>query len=273
MPSWNLHIAQAQEVLARDCALTHAVRDQNAFLFGNLVPDIRVGYMVPGIEEPMPYRVTHFAKPEPIPKPREGEFWQAYVAPLLDAGSAGLGSSIKALSIEVERDRVNRIHYPARYEGEPPFAVDLLQAEAAASLSAADVSSSRADLTLGAWAHLLADNIWNTRVNEYLEAHGGRPSDSFRIKKQSDFDWFGRSRPLYLVPVANKRLVKAASCFAQYPISRDEVLATVGVAHETVRVNEGSDQLPPYQLLTDEFFTQTFAEVVEQTIALFEARA
>ena len=144
---------------------------------------------------------------------------------------------------------------------------------AANSIAAADVGASCVDLTLGTWAHLLADNIWNTRVNEYLEAHGGRPSDSFRIKKQSDFDWFGRSRPLHLIPVASARLIEAAARFAQYPIERDLVIATAGVAHETVRVNEGTDQHPPYQLLTDEFFAQTFAEVVEQAISLFEERA
>lgn len=275
MPSWNLHIAQVQEVLASDCALTRTVRDQNAFLFGNMLPDIRVGYMVPGICEPTPYRITHFAKPEPIPKPREDEFWQTVVAPRLagESASAGeQGSRVFALSIEVERDRINRIHYPARYENEPAPVEDPRQVLAANSTAEVDVASSCFDMTLGAWAHLLADNIWNTRVNEYLEAHGGRPSESFRIKKQSDFDWFGRSRPLYLVPVANNRLVEAASHFEQYPISRDEVLATVGVAHETVRVNEGTDQHPPYQLLTDEFFMQTFAEVVDQTIGLFEER-
>ena len=270
MPSWNIHIAQTQEVLARDCSLTRAVRDQNAFLFGNLVPDIRVGYMVPGIADPIPYRITHFAKPEPIPKPREDEFWRTYVAPVLH----GLdGSRVVALSIEAERDRINRIHYPARYENEPALKKDPQQVAAANSTAAADVEASCVDLTLGTWAHLLADNIWNTRVNEYLEAHGGRPSDSFRIKKQSDFDWFGRSRPLHLIPVASARLIEAAARFAQYPIERDLVIATAGVAHETVRVNEGTDQHPPYQLLTDEFFAQTFAEVVEQTVSLFEERA
>lgn len=269
MPSWNLHIAQAQAVLARDCALVRTVRDQNAFLFGNLVPDIRVGYMVPGIARPIPYRITHFAKPEPIPKPREGEFWQVHVVPRL---ATRPGSCIEALSIEAERERVNRIHYPERYKGEPSIEEDLEAAAAAESLNPVDVSSSSLDMILGAWAHLLADNIWNTRVNEYLEAHGGRPSESFRIKKQSDFDWFGRTLALSLIPVANPRLIEAASAFPQYALAREEVIATVGVAHETVRVNEGANEHPPYQLLTDKFFEQTFAEVVDQTVSLFEER-
>ena len=64
MPSWNIHIAQTERLLERTGALAKSVRDRNAFLFGCVVPDIFVGYMVPGIADPIPYRITHFAKPE-----------------------------------------------------------------------------------------------------------------------------------------------------------------------------------------------------------------
>ena len=89
MPSWNIHIAQTERLLERTGALAKSVRDRNAFLFGCVVPDIFVGYMVPGIADPIPYRITHFAKPEPIPKPREHEFWDTYVAPLLKSSPTG----------------------------------------------------------------------------------------------------------------------------------------------------------------------------------------
>ena len=82
MPSWNMHIAHAERLLKGGGSVARAVRDGNAFLFGNLIPDIYVGYMVPGVVRPVPYRVTHFAKPEHIPKPRAGEFFDAYVLPL-----------------------------------------------------------------------------------------------------------------------------------------------------------------------------------------------
>ncbi len=85
MPSWNIHIAQTERLLSRDGAVARAVRDENAFLLGNVIPDIMVGYMVPGIAEPIPYRVTHCAEPSPIPKPREREFWDEFVAPLAEA--------------------------------------------------------------------------------------------------------------------------------------------------------------------------------------------
>ena len=89
MPSWNIHIAQTERLLERTGALANSVRDRNAFLFGCVVPDIFVGYMVPGIADPIPYRITHFARPEPIPKPREHEFWDTYVAPLLKSSPTG----------------------------------------------------------------------------------------------------------------------------------------------------------------------------------------
>lgn len=270
MPSWNIHIAHTEAVLARAGELARSVRDQNAFLFGNLLPDVRVGYMVPGVRELIPYRITHFAKPEHIPKPREAEFWQEYVVPLLAVGE---GSRVEARSIADERERVNHVHFPERYAGSgAEFSRESASVDAGEP-SAEDVLVSCRDMVLGAWAHLVADNIWNTRVNEYLAAHGGKPSESFRIKKQGDFDWFGRTLKISLIPVASPRLVEAAARFPQYPICRDDILAAVGVAHETVRVNEGGDEHPPYLLLTDEFFSQTCAEVVDTIERLYRERA
>lgn len=47
MPSWNIHIAHAERLLKGGGSVARAVRDGNAFLFGNLIPDIYVGYMCP----------------------------------------------------------------------------------------------------------------------------------------------------------------------------------------------------------------------------------
>ena len=179
MPSWNIHIAQTERLLARASVLADSVRDRNAFLFGCVIPDIFVGYMVPGIADPIPYRITHFAKPEPIPKPREHEFWDTYVAPLLK--SSPTGAPAAATSIIEERERLNRVHYPQRYKDAEPVAGP---GACEFSLASEDVAQSLLDLTLGVWSHLVADTVWNTRVNQYLEAHGGRPCEEFRIKKQ-----------------------------------------------------------------------------------------
>ena len=266
MPSWNIHIAQTELLLERP-SVAHAVRDRNAFLFGNVVPDIFVGYMVPGVMDPIPYRITHFAKPEAIPKPREREFWDTYVAPLAEGLSAAGVGDVPIVGIEDERAFLNRTHYPARYEDAEPVPAPLRAARGAAA-SAADpdaVRRSVLDLTLGAWAHLLADNLWNTRVNEFLDARGGKPSEEFRIKKQGDFDTFGRGFHLSAVPQATERLLVACAAFPQYPIPAPYVHASVGVIHETVRVNGGVATHEPYRLLTDDFFTDTLAEVLERT--------
>lgn len=273
MPSWNIHIAQTEELLAQGGALASAVRDQNAFLFGNVAPDIMVGYMVPGVEEPIPYRITHFAAEEPIPKPREREFWDTFVAPLL-VGAEGFepsDSDVAVTSIEQERESLNRVHYAKRYAGRPapPSSGSSLHA----APTAGELRQSVLDLVLGAWAHLLADNLWNTRVNEYLDAHGGKPSEQFRIKKQSDFDVFGRTHRISSVPRGTERLLAAAEAFPQYPLERIYVLEAVGVAHEIVRTNGGTEGHAPYRLLTDVFFAETFAEVVAVTERRFAERA
>ena len=266
MPSWNIHIAQTERLLAEDGAVAELVRDRNAFLFGNVVPDIYVGYMVPGIAHPIPYRVTHFAKPEPIPKPGERAFWDAYVAPLAEEASLDADTPVPIVTIVDERQRLNRVHYPRKYEGNVPYRELTPEEEAAAgAVDVASIRRSVLDLVLGAWAHLLADNLWNTRVNEYLDAHGGKPGEEFRIKKQGDFDWFGREQQIVSVPVASERLLRAAAAFPQYPIEERVALETVGVIHEIVRTNGGGFQHPPYRLLTEEFFLETFAEVVTAT--------
>ena len=47
MPSWNIHIAHAEGLLEDGGPFAGVVRDRNAFLFGNFVPDIYVGYVWP----------------------------------------------------------------------------------------------------------------------------------------------------------------------------------------------------------------------------------
>lgn len=327
MPSWNIHIAQTEGLLLGSGPVSRAVCDRNAFLFGNVVPDIFVGYMVPGVASPIPYVVTHFASHEPIPKPREQEFWHDYVVPLLEAVASGDAAAPECPSSAVEPgaasalegqpaaafvpvdaplsacrsmpaeskpgpldaatccgapnatvfpttktqelERLNRVHYPHRYEGAPPVpGVPSFEL----STAPADVLRSTLDLTLGVWAHLVADNIWNMRVNEFLDATGEKPSEQFRIKKQGDFDWFGKTLAIDSVPRATERLYQAASAFPQYSIDREYVLKTIGVMHEIVRSNPGDPHHPPYRLLTDEFFERVFAEVIETTDELFAAR-
>ena len=299
MPSWNIHIAHAERLLERGGSVARAVRDGNAFLFGNLIPDIYVGYMVPGVVRPVPYRVTHFAKPEHIPKPRAGEFFDACVLPLarecglLDAlgddcatgGDAeapyfASGASGFARDERSGPDRSWRV--PASLAAEvahvspahtPMFELDFDVAQTAACqreafatsqcvLSRDELRRSLFDMVLGTWVHLLADCVWNQAVSDLLDERGERPSRDFRIKKQSDFDLFGKSLELDLVPRLTPQLIEVAAAFPQYEIDAASVAATCAIAHETVRTNHPVTGAA-YRLLDEGFFRRVFAEVNE----------
>ena len=127
------------------------------------------------------------------------------------------------------------------------------------------------DLALGAWAHLLADHIWNKRVNEYLDQIGGKPGEEFRIKKQADFDGFGRTLEISSVPLETPALLSAAEAFPQYPVAAPQVHDAIVVAHEIVRTNGVPEHLP-YRLLTEEFFERVFDEVLDETDRLLADR-
>lgn len=273
MPSWNIHIAHAERLLKGGGSVARAVRDGNAFLFGNLIPDIYVGYMVPGVVRPVPYRVTHFAKPEHIPKPRAGEFFDAYVLPLarecglLDAlgDDCATGGGVGApASLAAEVAHVSPAHTPT-------FEWDFDVAQTAACQRDAFATSRRAlsrdelrrslfDMVLGTWVHLLADCTWNQAVSDLLDARGEQPSRDFRIKKQGDFDLFGKSLELDLMPRLTPQLIEVAAAFPQYEIDAASVSATCAIAHETVRTNHPVTGAA-YRLLDEEFFSRVFAEV------------
>ncbi len=81
MPSWNIHTAHVERLLREEGAARLGVRDVNAFLFGNFLPDIYVGYMVPvPVARLRDYRETHFADGGAIPSPNYQAFWDRFVA-------------------------------------------------------------------------------------------------------------------------------------------------------------------------------------------------
>ena len=80
MPSWNIHIALAERVLDDGDAGRLGIADENSFLFGNCVPDVYVGFMVPDASLHVDYCITHLAKMNSIPVPDADLFWDNYVA-------------------------------------------------------------------------------------------------------------------------------------------------------------------------------------------------
>ena len=220
MPSWNIHIAETERLLDAPGAEALGVRDANVFLFGNLVPDIYVGYMVPDVARKMPYRETHFAGPGAIPCPRDDEFWDRYV---------------------VAADR----------RGEDP-----------------------GDLVLGVWAHLAADNLWNSRVRRFIAARGIPAGERTRVRKQTDFDTFGHLLPVRFAPQATEGLYRAAAAFPQYPIDRETVDKALASARAIVEANApGERPAVSYTLLDRQFFDNVYRDVLAHTANRLAERA
>lgn len=79
MPSWNIHTAHVERLLREEGAQALGIKDPNAFLFGNVLPDVYVGYMVKDPSFRIDYKLTHLTYRDHIPLPRFQEFWDFYV--------------------------------------------------------------------------------------------------------------------------------------------------------------------------------------------------
>ena len=208
MPSWNIHTAHVERLLAQETPLELGIVDVNAFLFGNLVPDIFVGYMVPDVSHKIDYRETHFADPGHVPEPHYGTFFERYVVPFADATG-----------------RVS-------------------------------------DIVLGAWAHLVADNVYNAHFNQLLDRLGLKAGPVVREKKQGDFDTFGRTLSIHMMPRPTEELLAAAAVFPQYAIGEADARATCASMARIVADNANRHvREPTYQLLSDAYFAEVPREV------------
>lgn len=198
MPSWNIHTAHVERLLREEGACALGIHDENAFLMGNLAPDIYVGYMVPDTTYRIDYKLTHQALREHIPLPSYDEFWNFYV---------------------VRQERVS-------------------------------------DLTLGAWAHLVADHVYNAHTRRYLEHIGVAPGERARVGKQADFALFGRTLDISLKPRVDEALVEACAAFPPYTILERDVRAAAAAASRIVDENRANhvEGEPTYQLLSSAFF-------------------
>lgn len=206
MPSWNVHIAHVQRILSLEELCASVVGNRDAFVLGNLVPDIYVGYMVPDVSHKIPYRDTHFADPTFVPAPDASRFYRTYI-----------------------RGRTAN------------------------------------DLTVGAWCHLLCDHYYNSRTNEYIARIGVEPGDQTRIRKQADFNLYGRTLSISLVPQLDKDVLTQCRAFEQYKLEEDDLQRAVNATRRIVQENGELHiaHTPEYDLLTSAFFANTSHEVDE----------
>ena len=210
MPSWNVHLAHAERLLTEVGASSLGVRDENAFLVGNVVPDIPVGYIVKNPVNQLKYIVTHLAEKHPIPLPRDDFFWRDHIE---------------------GRDEVD-------------------------------------DVTLGAWAHLAADYVYNLHTRAYLKKIGMEPGEEARTGKQGDFALFGRTLKLERYVHVDGALLALTAAFEQYSLPEADVRAAVEMCNFYVDENhrEHLDRLPDLALLTPDFFATAWEEAHERIV-------
>ncbi len=205
MPSWNIHTAHAEKLLAEYGAEALGIRDENAFLFGNYVPDIYVGYLVQPISVWIDYKATHLATKAYIPLPNYERFHRRYVEP---------------------------------YGNDVP------------------------DIVLGAWCHLVCDNVYNAHTRAYIKRIHVKPGEITREGKQADFAAFGHTLDISRHVEVTPELIAQAAAFPQYAVAEEDVVAAVAAANGYVDDNIANhlDALPPLRLLTPEFFSAAFDE-------------
>lgn len=205
MPSWNIHTAHVERLLAECGTETLGIDDVNCFLFGNYVPDIYVGFMVPDATYRIDYCLTHLAEPAIIPVPDADRFWDEC------------------------------IRHPVRQPKSP----------------------SAWSLTLGAWAHLEADRVYNTRFRKFCQSSDVPSGDELRVRKQADFALFGRSLGASMHVRITPELLAAAQAFRPYSILPDDAARTVSAADALMAQAPDGDHRD-YQLLDASWMAETF---------------
>ena len=206
MPSWNIHTAHVERLLTRHDAQDLGIADVNAFLFGNYVPDIYLGFMVPDTTFRIDYCLTHLAEPGLTPLPEADRFWNSCIARRLPTVDA------------------------------------------------------RVSLTLGVWAHLVADRIYNGNFKAFCATHDTPRGDELRVMKQGDFNLFGHTLGISSLVEVTPDLLDAANSFRQYSVLPADAKRAVEVANAIVCGELAQPNHDAYQLLTDEWLTDTFDE-------------
>ena len=205
MPSWNIHTAHVEHLLSAHDAAELGISDTNTFLFGNYVPDIYLGFMVPGVSMHVDYCITHVAKISMIPVSNADFFWNQNIAYRMPKSPAGQS------------------------------------------------------LTLGTWAHLMADRYFNGSFRTFWTEHDVELGDALRIGKQADFDLFGRNLGASTYVQATPELIQAAYDFNPYRILEQDVRLAVDMANTITREGGALPAHPDgYQLLSEEWLRDVF---------------
>ena len=241
MPSWNVHIAHAEQLLSKHSPSELGISDVDAFMLGCLLPDIYVGYMVQPLTKKIPYRETHLADASRVPLPDYEAFAHSYH---LLAPSDEKDASVSATS------------------STDPAATAVTPATAATSAPSAAEHLAH-DLILGTWCHLMADHIYNAHTRIYLKEHHIPRGEAARIGKQGDLALFGRTFYLHTHIAITPSLLRQTHAFPAYEINDEDLYTTSkivdNIVEETTRAH--IDAVPHYTMLEQAFFDEAFAEL------------
>lgn len=224
MPSWNVHIAHAEDLLKRHSPHELGINDWNAFLLGCLLPDVYVGYMVQPLSKKLPYRMTHLADTSKVPLPDYETFAARYV---YARGAQG--------AQDMQDTRDTHAHAP----------------------------SAAYDLILGTWCHLMADHTYNAHTRVYLAEHHIPRGEKARIGKQGDLQLFGQTFDLHSHIEIDSALLAQAHAFPAYEINDCDLYTTSKIVDNIVKENARAhlDTTPAYTMFEQEFFEEAFEEL------------
>lgn len=129
-------------------------------------------------------------------------------------------------------------------------------------------------LTLGSWAHLETDATFNRAVRTFNKEHGVQPGNETRIRKQADFHLFGNSLDMDITIKPSETLFESAQLFAQYPLQKEDVLASIAAFEKFKKQSKAEPMTNRYLLLSKRFMEeamQTARKNIEQKLRLYAA--
>ena len=242
MPSWNVHIAHADRLLEKGAGyLGVDIHYPDAFLLGNVAPDVHIGFMVPDYSHKVRYGRSHQSYPGSLPIPSYKRYQRNFM------------------------DGLN----PAEYLLQTVFIQPNVSYCSAEQRSLVDQRQLR-EFIVGIWCHLVCDHVYNTHTRAFLRAHHIPTGEDARIRKQADFDVYGRSLDMNRLPEASDELFAVAAAHPQYGFTHSDVEQTLQVIQRIAEENrQNSVSSPQYQMLDTEFFSSAYKEAEETLVQGF----
>ena len=107
----------------------------------------------------------------------------------------------------------------------------------------------------------------------FLRAHHIPTGEDARIRKQADFDIYGRSLDMNCLPEASDELFAVAAAHPQYGFTHSDVEQTLQVIQRIAEENrQNSVSSPQYQMLNTEFSRQPIKRQRNDSSRIYAAK-